>query len=728
MRGLALAVGLAGGAAAGDAAWSGAMQSRAGGAPDGWVIEDSRVPYRLSALSGPLALEPQAWGLDFWRAIHPAARDGTPAAIEATVRLPEGGQLELWPTADLGQGARTGVALVLERVGSPSSSVIQFSAGGRRQLSCEGALDPPDGSALSVRIAPSGDGVEASVGQSQARCRASLRGDGPALRPGLRRVLVQDLKVGGEAIDPPGPESRPLWAAVGGLLGLALALGELRFGAMPAAVAWTSAPLLLALLLGGRDTRLWAETARLGWLPVPWLAAGIPAALSVLAKTGLHLGRGLREHRRADMPNRDWPTPSVVAAGLPLVLAAANVPTEAPLLVVALSALGAMGALGLGVAAALRRLGSGRPNRAATWCVGSGCALGLALSQLPLAGRPALIGAVVAGTAASVLLWANVNATRVRALNAISLVCVALAMCGLEIAARYSPAGAAWSGTAGRLAPDDIYGWVPVAEGEFGALEDGTPSTYPDSGNPVAIPPKDGRFRIVAMGGSTTGGAFQNDDLDDFYPARMAELLGPDVAVLNQGVGGWTTWHIRQYLERNLEALAPDVLTLYVGHNDLLTPVPAPYSQLYADWRRPSWTRSILNGLGQSALYQGFRYLLVSFRPAGERVAVPLDEAEQNLRAIVDQVASRGGKVLLASEGLSPDPGPLQPYNQRMESLARERPEVVYLDVASLLHDGDPPALFLDDCHLTASGHALVAAAMVEAMRASGMIPEHAGP
>ena len=101
-------------------------------------------------------------------------------------------------------------------------------------------------------------------------------------------------------------------------------------------------------------------------------------------------------------------------------------------------------------------------------------------------------------------------------------------------------------------------------------------------------------------------------------------------------MGGWTIWHIRQYLERNLEKLAPDVLTLYVGHNDLLTPVPAPYSQLYAAWQRPSAARRLTDTLGQSALFQGFRYLLVSFRPPGERVAVPLDEAEQNLRATAD--------------------------------------------------------------------------------------------
>ena len=114
-----------------------------------------------------------------------------------------------------------------------------------------------------MTIAPSAEGVSASVGESRVSCKASLRGDGPAIRPGLRRVLVSDLVVRGQDLGVPGPASRPLWAGLGALGVALLVLGELRFGAAPIAVAWTSAPLLAALWMGGRDLRLWAETARL---------------------------------------------------------------------------------------------------------------------------------------------------------------------------------------------------------------------------------------------------------------------------------------------------------------------------------------------------------------------------------------------------------------------------------------------------------------------------------
>ena len=50
-----------------------------------------------------------------------------------------------------------------------------------------------------------------------------------------------------------------------------------------------------------------------------------------------------------------------------------------------------------------------------------------------------------------------------------------------------------------------------------------------------------GSARIVAMGGSSTGGAWQNDKLDQFWPAELERSVGGAVQVVNLGVGGWTT-------------------------------------------------------------------------------------------------------------------------------------------------------------------------------------------
>ena len=61
------------------------------------------------------------------------------------------------------------------------------------------------------------------------------------------------------------------------------------------------------------------------------------------------------------------------------------------------------------------------------------------------------------------------------------------------------------------------------------------------------------------------------------------------------------------------------------------------------------------------------------------------------------------------SEGLSPDPGPLNSYNQLMETFAEKHQNVHYLDIAETLHTYPSPDIYLDDCHLTRYGHSIVA-------------------
>lgn len=721
-RRLVLAMALLGGAAVGDATWNGAMQARSSSPPEGWRMEESRVPYRLTELSGPLPLSPEAWSLDFWRAIRPPGHGA--AAIEASVLLPEGGRVELWPAADAGHQGEAGVGLVLERIGQPSATVLQATDSGRRAVTCDRELPAPGDQEIHTLITPGDEGVDVEVSGVQAHCQVTARGLGPVIRPGLRRVQLRDLRVGELTVAAPGPPLRPLWALTGALAALAIVLLELtRLPVQP--VLWTTAPLLLALAMDGRDLRLWAETARLSMVPPTWLGAGIPLLLAGLGRLVLHLGRALHETRRVGS-SRDWPLSAVLTAGLPVVVGTLELPGGGSAALLALATVGGVGGLGVGLVAVLRRLGSARPRRAAAWCVGAGSALGLLVVLTRPTSHDAISGAVLAGAALTALIWANANAARVRWLNLASLLFLGLGLCGVELTLRNTPLGQAWSGGS-RLQPDDIYGWVPTANAGFQAMQEGTPSQYPSSGNPVAVAPEDGRPRLVAMGGSTTGGAFQNDDLSQFYPARLDELLGGRVQVLNQGVGGWTTWHIRRYLERNLAALHPDVLTLYVGHNDVLTPVPAPYSQLYAAWSRPSALRDALSVLERLRLFQGFRYLVVSFRSPGHRVAVPLEEARENLEAIVKMATDAGAGVLLASEGLAPDPGPLLPYDQMMEELAADHGGVVYVDAASALHAADDGTLFLDDCHLSDRGHRLVAGLLRDALLRARMIPEADG-
>jgi lysophospholipase L1-like esterase len=133
--------------------------------------------------------------------------------------------------------------------------------------------------------------------------------------------------------------------------------------------------------------------------------------------------------------------------------------------------------------------------------------------------------------------------------------------------------------------------------------------------------------------------------------------------------------------------------------------------------------------LGALRLYQAMRYGLSALRPPGQRVAVPVADARENLVDIATLVTARGGRVVLASEGLAPDPGPLAGYNAMMRSLADGLSGVSYVDVAERLHAWEGDRVFLDDCHLTETGHRLVADALVAELRRLGVVEgAHAKP
>jgi hypothetical protein len=103
-------------------------------------------------------------------------------------------------------------------------------------------------------------------------------------------------------------------------------------------------------------------------------------------------------------------------------------------------------------------------------------------------------------------------------------------------------------------------------------------------------------------------------------------------------------------------------------------------------------------------------------------VAVPVADAEENLRAIADLAGSHGARVLFMTEGVSPDPTAMEPYGAMLERLAASTGNL-YLDAARALYDTGRPELFLDDCHLTVEGHTVLAAFVEGKLRTAGWIP-----
>ena len=304
---------------------------------------------------------------------------------------------------------------------------------------------------------------------------------------------------------------------------------------------------------------------------------------------------------------------------------------------------------------------------------------------------------------------AHVNRNPVRYRGLWSYGLLALGLLTAEVGLRTSSADATWQRTPG---------WERATREFQELLELRQYRDYPSEGFPVRPPSEKTAPRIVAMGGSSTGGAFQNDDLDQFWPRRLEQVLG-GWEVVNQGVGGWNTLHIRLYLESQLASLDPDVLVLYVGHNDILASSPVPYSQLYARYRPGRQARS--NPLESLRLYFGLRFAVLALRDARPGLAVPLLDAEDNLRAILELAGET--PVLLVTEALNPDPSPMRGYAELQARLAAETGQG-WLDGASLLDRPGSEGLFIDDCHLTDAGHQLLATEIANALRELGWVSD----
>jgi lysophospholipase L1-like esterase len=305
------------------------------------------------------------------------------------------------------------------------------------------------------------------------------------------------------------------------------------------------------------------------------------------------------------------------------------------------------------------------------------------------------------------LAWVNRNPVNRRVLWSYGLLAVVLGASELTI--RITPLAQGWSMSEGLQRASVEFEELLVLK-EY--------STYPSEGFPVRPPAPSDTPRIVAMGGSSTGGAFQMDDLDQFWP-RQLERKVPGWEVVNQGVGGWNSLHVRLYAESQLATLQPDIVAVYVGHNDVLASSPVPYSQLYARYVPGQVDRTPL--LQRSSAYLGFQFMVLALGRPQAGVAVSVDDARDNLAALFDAADAQGARVLLMTEGINPEPEPLADYGVMQATLASDRGGL-YFDAAGYLHAQGDPDLFLDDCHLSQRGHQVLAAEIQRQLDAAGWL------
>ena len=402
-------------------------------------------------------------------------------------------------------------------------------------------------------------------------------------------------------------------------------------------------------------------------------------------------------------------------------LQGARIHSSDPLWVALTLPLGAAFLVGLGIemARASRRDPPKPLARQALRCAGAGALVFAGLSGLA---GPDQIFAVLAfggvGAGLSVVLWANCRARDLTTFNWVSLGAISLAvLCG-ELGVRGTASGRSWAGLA---SPGLALESEANLSKSFSMLEsDQVHTDYPDQGYPVSPPPRGDAMRIVALGGSSTGGAFVADNLDAFFPSRLDDLLGDPVQVLNQGVGGWTTLHIRRYVETRLVDLDPDIGLLYVGHNDLLTRSRVPYRDLHRAW---SGSQRLSGLLGRSWLYRGTRFALESSLGRRDAAAGPLEHARENLEALASAFATANAQLLLVPEVVTPPTPELQRYGRMMKDVAALHGHVAWFDPAETLRDPANGRVFLDDVHLSERGHQVMARELRAALASLSWIP-----
>jgi lysophospholipase L1-like esterase len=254
-----------------------------------------------------------------------------------------------------------------------------------------------------------------------------------------------------------------------------------------------------------------------------------------------------------------------------------------------------------------------------------------------------------------------------------------------------------------------------------------------------------GTFRVVCLGDSVTFGfrvplATADDPTHaqpgEPYPRLLEEALrrpGRAVDVVAMAVPGYSSHQGLAWARRDLAALAPDLVIVSFGWNDVSLMPRADVEAMPADVAHVA-ARSVLIH-SQAALRLVHTRHGRPSAPAASATPLPLvprvsqEAYVANMRAIV--AAARGGAKVLVLGPVYRDALTVPDEARRMhdyrEALATAMAAdgVAYLAVRELTEDGAPEndALFVEHIHPNSAGHARLAAALAAEIEARGLVP-----
>ena len=700
--------------------------------PAGWQVNTPNIPVLLARLAGPPNRPGDGWPLASHAAL--VAPGSRVQAVEVAATLPENGHLEV---VFEGSGAQAGVALQLDRGRSPYAIVTTAAAlsldashptSDWAALDCDGTLPTPTTERVRAGLTRETDAIRVSLAvgdapASEVRCAWGRPTSGASLRSGLRRIGIRSLSLTQQGrpevrLGAPGPAygRRALWGLIAAFVlgGLATVLRFVdRVAVRGAPLVVSMAPLLLVWPLSGADlvaglqaVRVVADAPLMAAVAVPLALSALLVALFSMARTGRAEGA----------------LPRLVQVGLGAALGLAAIPAYGPVGAVAVVP-GAVAGVGLGWLGA--RLGGRGWGPVPAMVIGAAVFGGCVAVAAPRYGMATTYAATM-GMAVAGVIWANVQ--RPRGFNLLSLGLMCLAIFFADQGLRWTDTGARVTGRSARARPGAVEDAKEAINGTFSSFEalENTRSwsDYPFQDYPVEpAPRRTGATRVVALGGSSTGGAWQNDDLGQFWPAELERRHGSGLQAVNQGVGGWTTLHIRRFLETRLADVDPDVVVLYVGHNDIVTESVRPYGELFEAWKQGTdLTVSVSGVVADVPLYQLARFGLQGAFGSAVQPAVPVRDARANLETIIGLLAPREIPLILAREGIAPDPSVLDRYGEMLAAVAASADRVEFVDTSAALTGPGAGEVFLDNCHLTERGHVRVAEAVRETLVAQGWV------
>lgn len=273
------------------------------------------------------------------------------------------------------------------------------------------------------------------------------------------------------------------------------------------------------------------------------------------------------------------------------------------------------------------------------------------------------------------------------------------------------------------------------------------PGTYTEDGTtyrinalgmrgPELAEPKPAHVRrVMALGDSSVYGHGVAQEQAFVYLAaeRIGAAQGKTIEVANAAVPGYSSTQARLAFARYADRVQPDVVIVASLWSDTV-PVRHDDAELFARFGgRPVATENLRGVLRHSAAFQFLEAVIQRRKPfpeerivswmtvdnedhSSQTYRVPVAQHAKNLAAITRAARQRGADVILLAlqqrprVGKPPDPR-LPPYRKNFHDVAA-RFSAPLIDMATLWSDksdDELTALFLDDVHPNAAGHALIA-------------------